>query len=81
MYEFQYHPSFSSDLKPETVMGDHGDELFSVFGAPFTKGNGSFLVMSLELRGPSASIFWVILRVFHLFALRFMVHQNGAEFA
>ncbi|OBS70051.1 hypothetical protein A6R68_01409, partial [Neotoma lepida] len=37
MYEFQYHPSFSSDLKPEMVMGDHGDELFSVFGAPFTK--------------------------------------------
>ncbi|KAK7800754.1 hypothetical protein U0070_021048 [Myodes glareolus] len=41
MYEFQYHPSFSSDLKPETVMGDHGDELFSVFGAPFTKGGAS----------------------------------------
>ncbi|XP_021516079.1 liver carboxylesterase 1-like isoform X1 [Meriones unguiculatus] len=38
MYEFQYHPSFSSDLKPGMVMGDHGDELFSVFGAPFTKG-------------------------------------------
>ncbi|KAL6084904.1 hypothetical protein STEG23_036274 [Scotinomys teguina] len=41
MYEFQYHPSFSSDLKPEMVIGDHGDELFSVFGAPFTKGDAS----------------------------------------
>ncbi|XP_027261887.1 liver carboxylesterase 1 [Cricetulus griseus] len=41
MYEFQYHPSFSSDLKPGMVMGDHGDELFSVFGAPFTKGVAS----------------------------------------
>ncbi|CAO2610493.1 Liver carboxylesterase 1, partial [Lemmus lemmus] len=41
MYEFQYHPSFSSDLKPEMVMEDHGDELFSVFGAPFTKGGAS----------------------------------------
>ncbi|XP_075833038.1 liver carboxylesterase 1-like [Microtus pennsylvanicus] len=41
MYEFQYRPSFSSDLKPENVTGDHGDELFSVFGAPFTKGGAS----------------------------------------
>lgn len=57
MYEFQYRPSFSSDLKPEMVTGDHGDELFSVFGAPFTKGNGSFLVMSLELEGLSSSLF------------------------
>uniref|UniRef100_A0A671FXH8 Carboxylic ester hydrolase n=1 Tax=Rhinolophus ferrumequinum TaxID=59479 RepID=A0A671FXH8_RHIFE len=37
MYEFQYHPSFSSDMKPKTVIGDHGDEIFSVFGAPFLK--------------------------------------------
>uniref|UniRef100_A0A2K5DBV8 Carboxylic ester hydrolase n=1 Tax=Aotus nancymaae TaxID=37293 RepID=A0A2K5DBV8_AOTNA len=29
MYEFQYRPSFSSDLKPKTVIGDHGDEIFS----------------------------------------------------
>ena len=49
MYEFQYRPSFSSDMKPKTVIGDHGDELFSVFGAPFLKGNGSLLSMSLEL--------------------------------
>ncbi|KAL1784716.1 liver carboxylesterase 1 [Sigmodon hispidus] len=41
MYEFKYYPSFSSDLKPRMVMGDHGDELFSVFGAPFTKGGAS----------------------------------------
>ncbi|XP_012508113.1 PREDICTED: liver carboxylesterase 1-like, partial [Propithecus coquereli] len=40
MYEFGYRPSFSSDMKPKTVRGDHGDELFSVFGAPFLKGNG-----------------------------------------
>uniref|UniRef100_A0A2K6K476 Carboxylic ester hydrolase n=1 Tax=Rhinopithecus bieti TaxID=61621 RepID=A0A2K6K476_RHIBE len=41
MYEFQYRPSFSSDMKPKTVIGDHGDELFSVLGAPFLKGNGA----------------------------------------
>ncbi|XP_049719621.1 liver carboxylesterase 1-like isoform X2 [Elephas maximus indicus] len=41
MYEFQYRPSFSSEMKPKTVIGDHGDELFSVFGAPFLKGNGT----------------------------------------
>ncbi|XP_030617445.1 liver carboxylesterase-like isoform X4 [Delphinapterus leucas] len=41
MYEFQYHPSFSSGMKPKTVMGDHGDELFSVFGAPFVKDGAS----------------------------------------
>ncbi|XP_057609377.1 carboxylesterase 1E-like isoform X1 [Chionomys nivalis] len=41
MYEFQYHPSFSSDSKPKTVMGDHGDELYSVFGAPILRGNAS----------------------------------------
>ncbi|XP_012498058.1 PREDICTED: liver carboxylesterase 1-like [Propithecus coquereli] len=42
MYEFGYRPSFSSDMKPKTVRGDHADELFSVFGAPFLKGNGSW---------------------------------------
>ncbi|XP_055284608.1 liver carboxylesterase-like [Moschus berezovskii] len=41
MYEFQYRPSFSSELKPKTVIGDHGDELFSVFGAPFLKDGAS----------------------------------------
>ncbi|XP_053458010.1 liver carboxylesterase 1-like isoform X2 [Nycticebus coucang] len=41
MYEFQYHPSFSSNMKPKTVTGDHGDELFSVFGAPFLKEGAS----------------------------------------
>uniref|UniRef100_A0A8D2JSQ4 Carboxylic ester hydrolase n=1 Tax=Sciurus vulgaris TaxID=55149 RepID=A0A8D2JSQ4_SCIVU len=41
MYEFQYRPSFASDLRPQTVLGDHGDEVFSVFGAPFLKGNNS----------------------------------------
>ncbi|XP_017917494.1 PREDICTED: liver carboxylesterase isoform X3 [Capra hircus] len=38
MYEFHYRPSFLAELKPKTVIGDHGDELFSVFGAPFLKG-------------------------------------------
>uniref|UniRef100_A0A2K5Q1E2 Carboxylic ester hydrolase n=1 Tax=Cebus imitator TaxID=2715852 RepID=A0A2K5Q1E2_CEBIM len=41
MYEFRYRPSFSSDLKPKTVVGDHGDEIFSVFGAPFLKEGSS----------------------------------------
>uniref|UniRef100_A0A2K5XHM9 Carboxylic ester hydrolase n=1 Tax=Mandrillus leucophaeus TaxID=9568 RepID=A0A2K5XHM9_MANLE len=41
MYEFQYRPSFSSDMKPKTVIGDHGDELFSVLGAPFLKEGAS----------------------------------------
>ncbi|XP_027794875.2 liver carboxylesterase 1 isoform X4 [Marmota flaviventris] len=41
MYEFQYHPSFASDKRPKTVLGDHGDELFSVFGAPFLKEGAS----------------------------------------
>lgn len=56
MYEFQYHPSFSSDMKPKTVIGDHGDELFSVFGAPFLKGNGSLLSVSLELGDLGSSL-------------------------
>ncbi|XP_014643886.1 PREDICTED: liver carboxylesterase 1-like [Ceratotherium simum simum] len=41
MSEFQYRPSFSSDLKPKTVIGDHGDELFSDFGAPLFKEGAS----------------------------------------
>ena len=38
MYEFQYRPSFVSDMRPKSVIGDHGDDLFSVWGAPFLKG-------------------------------------------
>ncbi|XP_040838055.1 liver carboxylesterase 1-like [Ochotona curzoniae] len=34
MYEFGYRPSFSPSLRPSTVIGDHADELFSVFGIP-----------------------------------------------
>ncbi|XP_012611402.2 liver carboxylesterase 1-like isoform X2 [Microcebus murinus] len=41
MYEFQYRPSFSSVVKPKTVRGDHGDEIFSVFGAPLLKDGAS----------------------------------------
>ncbi|XP_010628096.1 liver carboxylesterase 1 isoform X1 [Fukomys damarensis] len=37
MYEFHYRPSFSSDLKPKTVIADHGDEVYSVLGIPFLK--------------------------------------------
>ncbi|XP_012588622.1 PREDICTED: liver carboxylesterase 1 [Condylura cristata] len=39
MYEYQYSPSFSSELKPK--VSDHGDEIFSVFGAPFLKEGAS----------------------------------------
>ncbi|XP_042133243.2 carboxylesterase 1C-like isoform X2 [Peromyscus maniculatus bairdii] len=41
MYEFQYRPSFVSDKRPKMVIGDHGDEIFSVFGAPFLKEGAS----------------------------------------
>ncbi|CAK6436599.1 unnamed protein product [Pipistrellus nathusii] len=41
MYEFRYRPSFSPDKRPKTVVGDHGDEIFSVFGAPFLKDGAS----------------------------------------
>ncbi|EHA99843.1 Liver carboxylesterase [Heterocephalus glaber] len=41
MYEFQYSPSFLSAMKPKMVVGDHGDELSSVFGAPILKGSSS----------------------------------------
>ncbi|XP_032744015.1 carboxylesterase 1C-like [Rattus rattus] len=41
MYEFQYRPSFVSDHRPQTVQGDHGDEIFSVFGTPFLKEGAS----------------------------------------
>ncbi|XP_055476950.1 carboxylesterase 1C-like [Psammomys obesus] len=37
MYEFAYYPSFVLNSRPKTVLGDHGDEIFSVFGAPFLK--------------------------------------------
>ncbi|XP_051051114.1 LOW QUALITY PROTEIN: liver carboxylesterase 1-like [Phodopus roborovskii] len=41
MYEFQYRPSFVSDMRPKTMIGDHGDDLFSVWGAPFLKEGAS----------------------------------------
>ncbi|XP_035298481.1 carboxylesterase 1D isoform X2 [Cricetulus griseus] len=37
MYEFEYRPSFVSSMRPKEIIGDHGDEIFSVFGAPFLK--------------------------------------------
>ncbi|KAM9756760.1 liver carboxylesterase-like isoform 4-T4 [Dama dama] len=48
MYEFQYRPSFSSELKPKTVIGDHGDEVFSVFGFPILKDGASEEEISLS---------------------------------
>ena len=66
MYEFQYRPSFSSELKPKTVIGDHGDELFSVFGAPFLKGDGLFVTMNLELGAPGPGFDLVTLGKFLL---------------
>uniref|UniRef100_A0A8C4MTN7 Carboxylic ester hydrolase n=1 Tax=Equus asinus asinus TaxID=83772 RepID=A0A8C4MTN7_EQUAS len=55
VYEFQYRPSFSSVMRPKTVMWDHGDELFSLFGAPFLKGDGSLqnLFISFPTGGAS----------------------------
>ncbi|XP_052583766.1 liver carboxylesterase 1F-like [Peromyscus californicus insignis] len=41
MYEFQYYPSFSSHARPKNVVGDHGDEVYSVFGAPLLRGGTS----------------------------------------
>lgn len=41
MYEFGYQPSFFWDVRPKTVIGDHGDEIFSVFGAPLLKDGAS----------------------------------------
>lgn len=41
MYEFEYRPSFISAMRPKTVIGDHGDELFSVFGSPFLNDGAS----------------------------------------
>lgn len=56
MYEFQYRPSFISDTRPKTVMGDHGDEIFSVFGAPFLKGNGFISGVTLVSGGLGSSL-------------------------
>ncbi|XP_060248200.1 carboxylesterase 1E isoform X3 [Meriones unguiculatus] len=41
MYEFQYHPSFSPEMRPNNVVGDHGDEVYSVFGAPILREGAS----------------------------------------
>uniref|UniRef100_A0A8C2RNP4 Carboxylesterase type B domain-containing protein n=1 Tax=Capra hircus TaxID=9925 RepID=A0A8C2RNP4_CAPHI len=47
MYEFQYRPSFSPEVKPKTVIGDHGDEVFSVFGIPVLQGDGPLVTINL----------------------------------
>lgn len=64
MYEFEYHPSFLS--KPNTVMGDHGDELYSVFGAPILRGNGASLPVCWWLRDLGSSFASVTLSTFLL---------------
>ena len=57
MYEFQYRPSFSPKVKPKTVIGDHGDEIFSVFGIPVLQGDGPLVTINLELGDPGSSLF------------------------
>lgn len=57
MYEFQYHPRFSSELKSKTVIGDHGDELSSVFGVPVLQGDGPLMTINLELGDLGSSLF------------------------
>uniref|UniRef100_A0A5G2QZQ3 Carboxylesterase 1 n=1 Tax=Sus scrofa TaxID=9823 RepID=A0A5G2QZQ3_PIG len=66
MYEFQYRPSFSSDKKPKTVIGDHGDEIFSVFGFPLLKGDGPLVTTTLELGDLGSSLGLVALGKFLL---------------
>lgn len=40
------------------MVGDHGDEIYSVFGAPILRGNGVLLPLSLQLgaAGAKASV-------------------------
>ena len=57
MYEFQYRPRFSSELKSKTVIGDHGDEQSSVFGIPVLQGDGPLVTMNLELGDLGSSLF------------------------
>lgn len=66
MYEFQYRPSFSLDKKPKTVIGDHGDEIFSVFGFPLLKGDGPLVTTTLELGDLGSSLGLVALGKFLL---------------
>ncbi|XP_051025087.1 liver carboxylesterase 1-like [Acomys russatus] len=48
MYEYQYSPSFASAKRPKKVIGDHADDIFSVWGAPFLKGGASEEEMNLS---------------------------------
>ncbi|XP_032744057.1 liver carboxylesterase 4 [Rattus rattus] len=41
MYEYEYYPSFSSPQRPKDVLGDHADDLYSVFGAPMLRDGAS----------------------------------------
>lgn len=52
MYELESRPRFVSNMRPKAVIGDHGDELFSVFESPLLKGNVSLLPVCLAMGGP-----------------------------
>ena len=66
MYEFQYRPSFVSDDRPQELLGDHADELFSVWGAPFLKGNVFLLAVFLVILGLSLCLALMALSEFLL---------------
>lgn len=68
MYEFEYRPSFVSAMRPKAVIGDHGDEIFSVFGSPFLKGNVSLLPDAWALGGLNRSLGWMTSCKFFLFS-------------
>lgn len=66
MYEFQYRPSFSPEMKPSTVVGDHGDEVYSIFGASILRGNGTLQPVSLRSGSLGSSLAPVALSSFLL---------------
>lgn len=69
MYEFEYRPSFVSNMRPKAVIGDHGDEIFSVLGSPFLKGNVSLLPVALVFKGLDLGPGLIALCKFLLFSL------------
>uniref|UniRef100_A0A8D2E0Q9 Carboxylic ester hydrolase n=1 Tax=Sciurus vulgaris TaxID=55149 RepID=A0A8D2E0Q9_SCIVU len=77
MYEFQYRPSFASDTRPKTVIADHGDDVYSVFGIPFLKGNSSVLAVSLQSGGLGSSLALVALSKFCYPRLHFGLTVTG----
>lgn len=43
-------------MRPKAVTGDHTDELFSVFGAPFLKGDEPLVTTNLGLGDLGSSL-------------------------